>query len=261
MHEGGFPPLEGMHILVTRAAGQNRAFSRLVREAGGATVELPLIATEAFATNRVLDEALQRLDSYAWLMMTSGRAAEALDLRLDALGLSWAAFSELRIAAVGSAIAAMLRERGLDVAFVPDRATGKALAAGVPVGPTERILLLQGDIARQDVVEILRSRGLQVDAVIVYGTQPVPVDASTVRRIFLDGSIRFITLASPSAVRSLADIPDEEVQACILRTPIGCIGPTTAEAARLVGWSPAVVADEPTPEGLLNGIIAYSRTV
>src|SRR5690625_1842595 len=63
--------LKGKTILVTRAKEQARELTSLLEKHEGKVIEIPLIAFEAIENNERLDQAIERLDDYDWLMFTS----------------------------------------------------------------------------------------------------------------------------------------------------------------------------------------------
>ncbi len=129
-------PLDGLTVLVPRARDQAGSFSRLLRERGAEPLEVPTIAIRQLSSTEGLDAAVGRLAAgdYAWLVLTSVNGVAALRARMEALGHRGPAPAATRVAAVGPATEAALREWGLAPDLVPPVATTVALGEAFPEG-------------------------------------------------------------------------------------------------------------------------------
>ena len=241
----GDQPLVGRRIVLTRPRDQVGELAEALERLGATVLAMPLVDIEPIEDARSLDVALARLEAYRWLVFTSANGVAGLRKRLGEKALPAAT----RVAAVGPATAEAVRTLGVEAAFVPDRFAAEEIAAGL--GPLQgvRILLPQADIASPSLAVELRSRGALVDAVAAYRTvaiEPSLHDVSELQR-----GVDAIVIASGSAARSLAA---PRVGDLVLGATVVCIGPKTAEAAREVGLSVGLVADEATSEGIIDAL-------
>jgi uroporphyrinogen-III synthase len=149
---------------------------------------------------------------YDWLVVTSANGAHELGRR---------GVSANRIAAIGPATAAALREHGLQVDLVPRTHTQEGLRDEV----SGRMLLAAAEGARRDV--------LDADFIALYRTVELPQEP--------DGDVAL--LMSGSAARALRT-----------RIPVVAIGPQTASEARAAGLDVVAVAREHTVDGLLDAL-------
>ncbi|MDR5684137.1 MAG: uroporphyrinogen-III synthase [Armatimonadota bacterium] len=246
-------PLSGQRILITRPAHQADDLVRRLTDAGAEAVVVPAIRIVPPASYGDLDRALQRLDTYDWVVFTSQNAVDAVFDRLTAAGRDASALGGTRVAAVGDATAAALERRGIAVALRPDDFTADGLLQAFGRHPVAsvRVLVPQAAEGREGLVEGLRSRGAVVDVVEAYRTEPAYNEASRLQRVLEDG-VDAVVFASPSAVRGtleLAGVDALEGVACV------CIGPVTARAARAAGLEVAAVADPHTDEGIVAAIL------
>lgn len=238
--------LEGRRVVTTR--DEPGRLEELLGALGIDVVHVPLIEI-VDAPGDALADALDRIHEFDWVAVTSqhgaARVAPALVRHPD-----------VRTAAVGTRTAAVVAElAGRPVTVVPDRQTAADLAAALPdPGPGDRrILVAQADRADPLLVERLRSRGYDVEAVVAYSTRlraPTPADLGVVR------DADAVVFASGSAAEAWA-------QAIGTATPplVIVIGPTTARAATEAGLQVTSVAADHSLEGLASEVAAALATL
>src|ERR1039458_3337934 len=81
------PPLSGLRVLVGRARHQAGALSGELRKLGATVLEIPFIEICQARSFKPLDSALQNLDGYDWLILTSANGVEAMWERMSQLRL------------------------------------------------------------------------------------------------------------------------------------------------------------------------------
>ena len=108
-------PLYGIRIVVTRPEAKSLA-DELERLGAEVTI-VPLIEIRP-AEGRALEDAVDTMGSYDWIVLTSVNGVAAVAQGLAALG------AETRVAAVGPVTAAAIREQGVEPAFVADAGLG-----------------------------------------------------------------------------------------------------------------------------------------
>ena len=74
----GKKPLKGIRILVTRARPQAAEFSHLLRRQGATVVRIPLIEIVPPRSFQPVDDALENLHRYQWLIVTSVNGVQAM---------------------------------------------------------------------------------------------------------------------------------------------------------------------------------------
>jgi hydroxymethylbilane synthase len=229
-------------VLVTRAAEQADELVSAMHDARLDPVLVPTIAVEFEPRHGDLDTAAGLLHTYAWVVITSANGArailEAAERILTELGVpSWAA--------IGPATRRVLERKGIEVALEPSRSSAIALAVELPVGHGDRVLIVRGDLADQELAVALRARGAEVDDVVAYRTREAP-DASglLLRRALSEGPIAAVAFTSGSTVRGLVKLGrDESID--VLSIPSVCIGPETADEARAAGFQILAVSLAP----------------
>jgi hydroxymethylbilane synthase len=233
----------GCRILVTRAADQADQLVSALRDAGLEPILVPTIAVEFAPPRGDLDTAAGLLHTYAWVVITSTNGARAIlkaaERILTELGApSWAA--------IGPATRRILEHGGIDVALQPSQSSGIALATELPVVAGDRVLVVRGDLADEELAVALRARGAAVDDVVAYRTREGPeASRPLLRRAMADGPIDAVVFTSGSTVRGLVGLARAEFLE-VAAIPCVCIGPETAADARRAGFS--VLAVSVTPE-------------
>jgi uroporphyrinogen III methyltransferase/synthase len=250
-------PLFGRTVLVTRARAQASQLTEKLEALGARVVELPAIRlqppAEGFA---MIDLAIKELDSYDWLIFTSTNGVSRFFERLYKAGRDTRAVRQ-KVAAIGSATAAKLREHGIIADAVPQeyRAEGIIKALQGKLQPGERILIPRAKEAREILPDALREMGAVVNIAPVYETVAAEIDGGALAQRLAAGEFDIVTFTSSSTVKNLVQILGGT--AALQQTSAACIGPVTAETCRQQGLEPALVAGEYTLDGLVKAISSY----
>jgi hydroxymethylbilane synthase len=240
-------PSSASRVLVTRTAGQAGDLMSALRDAGLDPVPVPAIAIEFEPPRGELDTAAGLLHTYRWVVITSANGARAIlkaaERLLTELGApSWAA--------IGPVTRRVLEHEGIEVALQPSQASGIAMAVELPVVAGDRILVVRGDLADEDLAVSLRARGAEVDDVIAYRTREAPeASRSLLRSATADGPIAAVAFTSGSTVRGMVSLAKAE-SIDVRSFPAVCIGPETAEDARAAGFRILAVATTPDATAL-----------
>lgn len=243
--------LDGVRILVTRRPEQADDLTRHLNELGASVTEVAAVAIEPPEDARPLVEALERLEGYDWLVLTSANAVASVSRALRSLGRGLPGAA--RVAAVGPATAAAVREA---FSREPDLCPGTEFRGeglvdaftGTPVAG-RRFLVPTSDRARDVVPVALSARGAVVDVVVAYRTV-APADLGDRLGAVLDAGIDLITFASPSAVENLAAVAGGRARGLAAAV----IGPVTERAARAAGLRVVAVASPSTVDGLVRAV-------
>jgi uroporphyrinogen III methyltransferase/synthase len=263
------PPLAGLTVLVPRARGQAGDFSALLRQRGAEPLEVPTIEIRPVASTTELDRAVADLAArrFDWVVLTSVNGVAALRARVEALAHGSGALTagRTRVAAVGPATEAALRDWGVPPDLVPEVATTAALGQAFPTrstggpprrspGPprgTGRVLLARADLANPELAVLLRVKGWEPVEVVAYHTVPVGTLDPAARRRLDGGEVDWVAFTASSTVegflRGYGGPPPPGVR-------VAAIGPVTADTARSAGIPVATTATEHTIGGLVTAI-------
>ena len=237
-------------VLVTRPVDGALPLARALAAGGLDPVIVPAIEIREEAPGAALDEAIHVSQDHDWLVTTSANGVRAAlgalaRVGIDPAGRHWAV--------VGSASGAALRVHGIGP-FIPTRATGRALAAQLPLGEGARILLVRGDLADPVLIADLEARGATVTDVVGYRTVEAPESSRGQLADALAAPLDAITFASGSSVRGLLALARADAIARLRATPAVCIGSTTARVARELGFTTVIASGKQTADALAAAV-------
>jgi len=246
--------LKGKRILITRSRVQTEEFARMLIAEGAEPVFFPVIEIVPLDDFSELDNTLQHLDRYDWLILTSIHSVYALFARLRTLAIHLIP-KHLHIAAIGPKTALCLSEYGITPDFVPAEYTAEAILPGLGDVSGNHFLLPQSDIALHTLADVIRDAGGIPDEIVVYRNIPTKPDPAAIDA--LRTGVDVITLASPSSVKGLiAVLREQNIDARSLpgNPLIACIGPVTVSSAKEAGLCVHVEAKEHTMAGLISAL-------
>lgn len=258
-------PLAGRTVVVTRATSQAAAFITALETYGASVISCPMIEIAEPESYERLDEAIDHLYGYDWLIFTSANGVEYFLRRLTTRGVGVEELDELKVCAIGEATADKLRDARVHVDLVP----AQAKAEGVFVALTEfaggherlnglNILIPRAATGRDYLPKSLEQSGARVDVVTAYRTV-VPADLDRGRlSAMLTGSADCIAFMSSSSVKNLALLFDtHDLGEKLKGLTIACIGDVTTATAIEYGLRVDIQPDETTANGLANAIAEY----
>jgi uroporphyrinogen III methyltransferase/synthase len=242
-------PLHGEVVAVTRARAQASGLAGRLRELGAEVVETPAIRIEPRPLDGELLAAVQRIDDYALVCLTSPNGVRLLFDALAETGRDTRALAGATVAAIGPGTAAELERRGVRADVVPERFVAEALVEALEPVEVEgrRVLVARAAEARSVLPDALRGRGAEVDEVALYETVAEPLGDA--ERAALERAT-YVTFTSSSTVRFLLESG--------ARPPEGArvvsIGPVTSASAQEHGLTVHVEAERHDVEGLVEAL-------
>lgn len=233
--------LGGRSVVITRSAAQNASLRMLLEARGAVVVEVPLLSIEEPEDEgRERDAMLQQFHGFDWVVVTSTNGAERVAPFVAAALAAGDTQTFPRFAAVGDATA---RSLGTSVDLVAEPARASALAAEFPAG-SGRVLLVQGDLADDELVRSIASKGWDVTKVVAYRTVRLQPPAEMTGPAL--GS-DVLLLASGSAATAWHDAYGTDTPPVVVS-----MGPSTTKVAERLGISVTATADEQSLEGLIE---------
>ncbi|MGN6553022.1 MAG: uroporphyrinogen-III C-methyltransferase [Verrucomicrobiota bacterium] len=252
-------PLFGRRVVVTRTREQASQLSQKLSDLGAEILEIPTIKIVPSDRKEDIVDALLELNSYDWLVFTSPNGVTSF------FELFFRRFQDLRdiggvrIAAIGPATAAKLKELHLQVDLMPDEALGSKIADAMNKYETVenlKICLLRAEVASPELPQALEALGAIVDDIAIYKTIAETEDRSGSATKMLEGGADWITFTSASTVEHFHgrfDLPKLAKQ--FPQARLASIGPETSKAIRALGLEPAVEAKDHSIDGLASALL------
>lgn len=222
-------------IMITQPRQQSAEFAALLQAQGARVFVFAMIEVSPLDDYGLVDQCLNSGRAYDWLILTSVNGVNLLRLRAEHLGLELQQrFKGARIAAVGPKTAQALEGLGLKVDLIPQTYVSESLAESLIAQGIQgrRILALRSELARENLIKLLRQAGAEVDALAIYQIKaPSEPERQAVRQAVSQGLIEIVTFTSASAVEHFAQIFARQPE-LLEGLKFASIGPVTSEACR-----------------------------
>ncbi len=231
-------PLLDRTIMITRARAQAAGFAQQLENYGARVVQCPAIEIIEPESYEAVDEAIDNLYGYDWVIFTSANGVEYFVRRLAATGHDASDLDDLRVCAIGERTAEALRGAAVHVDVVPEefKAEGVFRALETYMGGREKLqgqvfLVPRAAVARDYLPRALEEAGGRVDAVTVYRTVPPQnLDRARAEVMLAGGGVDCITFTSPSTVQNFALLFDTtDLGQLLAGVAVACIGDITAQ--------------------------------
>ena len=259
-------PLAGRTVMITRARAQAAEFAAALEAFGARVVACPTIEIVAPESYAQLDEAIENLFGYDWLVFTSANAVEHFLRRLEALGKGVSELDSLRVCAVGEATSERLVAAHIHVDVIPQKflAEGVFAALETYLGGRERFeglnfLMPRAAVARDFLPRALEAAGARVDCVTAYRTvRPETTDRARVEALLVGGGVECVAFTSPSTVHNFAQLFDtRDLRGLLAGVRVACIGEVTAQTAAEYGLRTDIRPAESTAPALARAIAEF----
>lgn len=255
-------PLSGKRIVITRRREQSGGLREALRELGAEVVEIPTIEIRSPASWEPLDQAIQRLAEFDYLLLTSVNGVLSFLTRLRACGRDVHDLVGLQVGAIGPATAAELARAGVSVDFVPQQYRAEGLLDSLSNHDLrgKAFLIPRAKVARDLVPSVLIERGARVEVVEAYETVTPSYGPGEIDRL-LRPRPDVITFTSSSTVSNLSSLLGEgRLREALAGIALASIGPVTSDTVRRLGLEVSIEARESTIQGLVQAIAQYFST-
>jgi uroporphyrinogen III methyltransferase/synthase len=258
-------PLADRTVVITRARDQANEFATALEQLGARVLVCPTIEITDSDSYERLDEAIDHLYGYDWLLFTSVNGVDYFFRRFFARGHELPEVDALRVCAIGEATTEKLREFRIHVDVVPTEFKAEGVFAALEqfVGGKERLqglnfLIPRAAVARDYLPRTLEAAGARVDAVAAYKTV-VPPDIDRARlAAMLSGGVDCIAFTSASTVKNLARLFDtHDLSDTLADVAVAAIGDITAQTVVEHGLQVAIQPSQSTIPLLVAAIADF----
>lgn len=244
-------PLFGRTVLVTRPRRQAASLCNRFAELGARVLVQPMIEIAPPPDWTPVDDALDRLDDFDWLVFSSANGVRCL-LERVCIARDLRCLGSIRLAAIGPGTSDELAGWRLRADLVPGEYRAEALAdALVEQASGRRFLLARASRGREVLAERLEQAGGRVEQVVVYSSNDVARLDPEIERAAAEGRIDWITLTSSAIARSAVRLMGPQLGGA---KPVS-ISPITSSTLREMGSEPAAEATEYTMEGIVRAVL------
>jgi len=249
-------PLFGKRIVVTRARAQASGMRQKLEAFGAEVLQFPTIRIQPPVSWEEIDAAINRLETYDWLIFSSVNGVAAFFERLFSLGGDARRLGGKSVAAIGPQTAEAVRGFGIIPDLVPKDYKAEGLLEVFPGGNNRKILFPRARVAREILPETLRQRGHQVDVIPVYETVMEDPDPKIKEELFA-GKIDMITFTASSTVHNFVEIMGgkESAQGIPASVKVASIGPVTSKTLRDFGLRVDIEPPLYTIDSLITAIV------
>lgn len=224
-------PLGGRRVIVTRPRERASKMAEALREQGAEVLELPAINISPIKPNSALDQALNKINLYRWLALTSPAGVRIFMDHLKETHFDVRRLYDIKLAAIGSATAKELQSYGLQPDLIPREYSAAALgdALSREKGP---VLIIRARTGAPALTCALEAAGVRYDDIPIYDTCGTTARAAPALALLNAGGIDYVTFTSASTVHGFAG----QMAGCdYTKIQAVCIGAATEKAAKAYG--------------------------
>jgi uroporphyrinogen III methyltransferase / synthase len=253
--------LWGKGIVITRPERQADDLAVLLEKEGAQVIHFPTIKIIPPRDWSSLDAALNKLDTYNWLIFTSANGVQYFFERLAELNKDVRDLKGIKICCIGPATAAQVIKRGIRVDLVPEDYISEGLLKSFTAQNIQgqKILIPRAAQARDVLPEGLGKMGAVVDVVTAYETVNSGKKKEELLELLDDHRIDVITFTSSSTVTNFLEIMGKDFT-WPSRVQIACIGPVTEATAHKAGFKVDIRQEEYTMEGLVQSLVLHFKS-
>ena len=241
-------PLENITVTSTGTKRFVNKLSARLSKLGADVNRLDYLNVVEYRNNSNFDNAMNNLNGYGWVVLTSINGAEIFLSKLINLKIDIRKLSELKFAVIGSGTADVLAKRGIFADLVPEIYTSYALgnALSKSVLPDEKVLVLRAEKGSVELSDILNENNISFDDIKTYD-----VLSSSDSHDSIEINTDFVTFASSSGVNAFF----ENGYKIGKNTKIVCIGDITANALVKQGVNDFRISKTSNIDGIIETIL------
>ncbi|MEM9081401.1 MAG: uroporphyrinogen-III C-methyltransferase [Verrucomicrobiota bacterium] len=245
-------PLFGKRIVVTRTREQAGKLSSQLKHLGAEVLERPTIRIEHPDDKVGFAELVRDAHRYDWLVFTSPNGVEKFFQGFYAIYDDARSLGGPKIAAIGPATVAKIKEYRFTVDLVPDKHVAEGLLEAFKSKDvdSQTILWVKAEETRMIIADGLNQMKAIVDICVAYKTIPEAEDPTGARALLEKEGADYITFTSGSTAEHFFNLHIKLPDHCQLAS----IGPVTSKTLTKLGHPPHLEAQTHDIPGLVQAI-------
>ncbi|MEW5744271.1 MAG: uroporphyrinogen-III C-methyltransferase [Nitrospirota bacterium] len=258
-------PLFGHRVLVTREYTPDY---EPLADLGADIFGFPTIKTVAPESYAELDKTIDKIETYTWLIFTSGNGFKFFMERFLERGRDIRDLKGLKLCAIGTKTAKTITQYGMKVDLVPDEFNAEGLVEAFikESGSQEsgarslkgiKILLPRAEKAREVFPDKVRELGGEIDTPAAYRTIKPEKHGKRLKRFLKEGRISVATFTSAATFKNFVEIMGEDAMDLLKPAAIAAIGPVTAKAIERAGLKVTIMPKEATIKAMVDEIVSW----
>ena len=252
--------LRNTGVLVTRPTHQSQHFIKMLQLAGAQVLACPSIEIQPLESTDSLQEKLQNIIDYQWLIFISANAVNyALKL------VSPEQLKQHTIAAIGQSTAHTLTKYGLETSLqAPSGFTTEHLLElddlQTQAITGKNILIFRGQGGREHLAQVLTERGARVDYAEVYRRTIPRTDIGPILDAWANDGINLVTVTSNQTLENLYHILGNRGQEFLNTTTLIVPGKRCYELARSKGHTDKIqIASSALDKDMFQAALDWHR--
>lgn len=245
-------------VLVTRPQRQGEALCRMIEEAGGRSIHLPLLEIKACIPSEETLSRLAKNKSYDWLIFIS---ANAVQYGVTAVAAFARQNNTLKVAAIGQATAHKLESLGITVDLHPEEPASSETLLACPAfehAAHLKCLIIRGVGGREYLADELQRRGATVDYLEVYQRVPIAIKHQRFIELSQQDAIDVVALTSGESLEHLTRLLPQNIRESWLTKPVIVIGKRMEKQAEALGYS-KVLSTAANNQAIVDAVIELGR--
>ena len=209
-----------------------------------------------------LDDAIENLFGYDWLLLRNANAARYFLERFTKLNHSLHELDDLRLCVIGDETAEAIRDSQLHIDVEIGSSDAVLAAVESYVGSRDSLsgvslLVPSANLIRERIQNEFERAGARFDSITTYRTTSDPHALTQLNALLVGGGIDFLLLRTRAEIEELAQLFDTHDLKTILREiAVICADQTIRMAAADFGIADLLTPSEPTTDALLRLILS-----
>lgn len=244
-------PLKGKSVIVTRPKDRAGTLSQRLRSLGADVTEFPCIETHPLIPCPEMEQAVEHIASYQWLVFTSPAGVSALMDFLDRTDRDVRALGNIKLAAIGPGTDRELRNHGLRADLIPEVYDSDHLGQALgDMKPSGKVLILRAEWGTRALTDALDEAAVSYNDIRCYETRYTAPNTEEVRDQVAQGAI--VTFTSASTVTGFVSALGEGTDFSAITA--ACIGKQTEAEAHKYHLR-TITAEKATMDALVQRIV------